>query len=454
MSPPHPNQKQLSMRRVAQAWWPLAASWALMGAELPALSAIVARLAEPEIHLAAYGGVVFPLALIIEAPIMMLLAASTALSKDWDSYLRLRRFMMRLSAVLTVLHVLVAFTPFYYVVVGQVIKAPAEIIEPARIGLMIMTPWTWAIAYRRFHQGVMIRFGHSRAVGLGTLVRLSADGLVLAFGYLAGTIPGIVVATSTVIAGVIIEAIFVGLYVRPVLRYELKPVPPAQPTLSFRELLSFYVPLAMTSLLVLLVQPIGSAALSRMPRALESLAVWPVVSGLIFMFRSLGMAYNEVVVALLDEPDSTNSLRRFATTLVVLTTLLLLAITATPVADLWFGRISALSPSLAALAHTGLWIALPLPALNVLHSWYQGAIMHYRSTRAITEAVVMFLLSTSAVLWAGVVWGETTGLYVGLAAFGLGSLAQAVWLWYRSRPVMQNLDSRDGIRPREVLANP
>jgi hypothetical protein len=385
---------------------------------------------------------------------MMLLAASTALSKDWDSYLRLRRFMMRLSAALTALHVLVAFTPLYYVVVGQVIRAPAEIIEPARVGLMIMTPWTWAIAYRRFHQGVLIRFGHSRAVGLGTLVRLSADGLVLAIGYLAATTPGIVVATSTVTAGVIIEAIFVGLYVRPVLRHQLRPLPSIQSPLSFRELLSFYIPLAMTSLLFLLIQPVGSAAISRMPQALESLAAWPVVSGFIFIFRSLGMAYNEVVVALLDEPDSTNSLRRFATTLTMLTTLLLLAITATPLADIWFGRVSALSPQLVVLAHVGLWIALPLPALNVLQSWYQGAIMHNRRTRAITEAVVMFLLSTSAVLWAGVVWGEPPGLYVGLAAFGLGSLAQTAWLWYRCRPVMHSLDTRDDVRPRQALANP
>ena len=75
----------LSTRRILHTWWPLAASWLLMGAELPALSAVVARLANPEINLAAYGGVVFPLALIFELPVIMLLAASTALSKDYDS---------------------------------------------------------------------------------------------------------------------------------------------------------------------------------------------------------------------------------------------------------------------------------------------------------------------------------------------------------------------------------
>jgi hypothetical protein len=433
----------LSTRRIAQTWWPLAASWLLMGAEMPVLSAVVARLAAPEINLAAYGGVVFPLALIIEAPIIMLLAASTALSKDWASYLKLRRFMMRTGVLLTMLHLLVAFTPLYYVLVAGVIGVPPEIVEPARVGLMIMTPWTWSIAYRRFHQGVLIRFGHSRAVGFGSLLRLCVDGLVLTVGYWMGSVPGIIVATSAVAAGVISEAIYVGLCVQPVLRNQLKQAPTVEPPLTFQAFLAFYVPLAMTSLLNLLVQPIGSAALSRMPHALESLAVWPVVSGLIFMLRSLGIAYNEVVVALLDEPRSSYSLRRFAALLAMLTTLLLLVVAATPLAMIWFGRVSALTPPLTALAHRGLWIALLIPGLNVLQSWYQGAIMHGRHTRGITEAVAMFLLTSSVILWAGVAWGQTAGLYIGLAAFAVSSLMQTGWLWYRSRPVMRSMQVRD-----------
>src|SRR5512136_1341259 len=98
-----------------------------MGIELPALSAVVARLANPEIHLAAYGGVVYPLALIVESPIIMLLAASTALSKDLASYRLLRRFMMTTGALLTLLHILVAFTPLYYRVVVDLLGVPPEI---------------------------------------------------------------------------------------------------------------------------------------------------------------------------------------------------------------------------------------------------------------------------------------------------------------------------------------
>ena len=74
-----------------------------MGLEGPAISAVVSRLEDPTINLAAFGGLVFPLALIIEAPIIMMLAASTALCRDWISYLKLRRFMNLIGATLTAL---------------------------------------------------------------------------------------------------------------------------------------------------------------------------------------------------------------------------------------------------------------------------------------------------------------------------------------------------------------
>lgn len=414
-----------------------------MSIEIPALSAVVARLPEPEINLAAYGGVVFPLALIIEAPIIMLLAASTALSKDMASYQKIWRFMMVSSAILTALHILVAFTPLYYVVVEGLLGVPQEIVEPARIGLMIMLPWTWSIAYRRFNQGMLIRFGKSRAVGFGTMVRLSANVFVLFVGYSIGTLPGIVVACSAVATGVVSEAVFVGIVSRPVLRNQVRLAPPVVPPLTWRAFGDFYIPLALTQLMMLLANPIGSAALSRMPRSLESLAVWSVVTGLVFMLRSMGIAYNEVVVALMDEKGSYVNLRRFAYMLAGISSVLLLIIVATPLSIFWLQRISALPAYLADLARSGLWLALPLPALSVAQSWCQGALLHGRRTRGISESIVIYLFTSVAVLGLGVAWGQVSGLYIGLIALTLSVGVQTVWLYVRGRPVLQIVEQRD-----------
>jgi len=419
-----------------------------MGAELPAISAVIARLPEPEINLAAYGGIVFPLALIIESPIIMLLAASTALSKDWASYQRIRKFMLIAAALLTGLHILVAFTPLYYFVVGVLIDAPEEIIEPARLGLMVMTPWTASIAYRRFYQGILIRFNRSKNVGVGTFVRLSADLIVLAIGYWIGSISGVLVATSAVACGVISEAVYAGIATHPVVNKELRQSPKAEPELTWLVFWKFYLPLVMTQLLILLANPIGSAALSRMPLALESLAVWTVITGLVFVLRSPGTALNEVVVALLDEPSSYLLLKKFAVLLILVNTGLIVLVAATPLSRFWFLQMSALEPGLASMAQRGLWFALPLPALSVLQSWLQGTILYGRRTRGITEAVAVYLLTSLVILGIGVILQRYIGLYVGLVAFSVSVGAQTGWLYLRARPVLKTLWLRDQSDPR------
>jgi hypothetical protein len=428
----------LSLRQVFQTWWPLAASWMLMSIEQPAAQAVITRLPHFEVNLAAWG-VVFGLSLIIEAPIIMLLAASTALSKDWRSYLWLRRFMMVLSAALTAVHVLVAFTPLYDVVMRAWLGSQADVaavIAAARPGLMLMTPWTWAVAYRRFQQGVLIRFGHSRAIGVGTLIRLGSMGTMLTIGYVIGTLPGTAVAGAAIAAGVMSEAIYAGLRVRPVLRDQLRPAPPVTQPLALRSFLSFYVPLSMTSLLYLLVNPIITFALSRMPDPVASLDVWPVISGLTFILRSAGMAYNEVVVALLGESQAVYVLRRFTSSLTAVVTVAMVLVAATPLSTLWYAAAMGLPPELTALARQAFWLALPLPGLNVLQSWFQGSLVHHGRTRGITEATGVYLAASSVVMLAGTLWGHVPGLYVGLAGLAAGFALQATWLWRRSRPIL------------------
>jgi hypothetical protein len=433
----------LTARDVLATWWPLAASWLLMGLELPLVSAVVARLPDPTVSLAAYGGVVFPLSLLIESPIIMMLSASTALSRDRASYGLVRRCMFLAAGTLTVLHALVAFTPLYDVVVGGMLGVPDSVREPARLGLRIMLPWTLSIAYRRFQQGLMIRLGHSWAVGAGTVVRLAANAAVLAAGMALQRVPGSVVGPLAVATGVVCEALFAGLVVRPVVRRELPGRDPAGEPLTLGRFAHFYLPLAATPLLSFLAMPLASGAMSRMPHAIESLAAWPVLNGLAFALRSTGFAMNEVVVALLDRPRAVAALRRFSRGLAVTTTATLLLVAATPLGPLWFEGVSALPPGLAALARTGLWIAVLFPALSVYQSWYQGAIVHSRRTRGVTESMVLYLLTTAVLLAAGIAFRRVSGLHVAILAMVAGNAVQVAWLAVRGRPELRAIELRD-----------
>ena len=419
---------------IFRMWWPLAGSWLLMGVELLLVAATVSRLANPEIHLAAYGGVVFPLSLLIEAPIIMILVASTALCKDWQAYRLLRNFIVTLGAGLTLLHILLAFTPLYDVVVKVILDAPQSIWEPARMGLQMMTLWTMAIALRRFFQGLVIRASRTRLVGIGTILRLGVSASVLCAGLVSQSFSGIFVATAALSAGVLVEAGFMYWCVHPIvqnLRDQL--VVPERKPLTLSYLMKFYWPLAVTPLIALATLPILSAAISRMPQALESLAVWPVISGLTFVFRSVGIAVQEVVVTFSDRPQYFRPLQHFVGLVSLGSFGSLFLIAATPLSTFWFGTVAALSPELAAMANTALWIAVILPALSPWESYFQGRLVYHGATASITQAVGLYLVGMALLLSLGIMYGQIPGLYIGLTAVLVGLGVQLSWLWKHSQ---------------------
>jgi hypothetical protein len=445
----------VTVGRVARLWWPLAASWMLMAVELPLLAAVVGRLPDERIHLAAYGSVVFPVSLVIEGPVIMLLAASTALCSHWEAYRKVYRFMMAMGAGLTLVHAAVAFTPLFGWVARDIMGAPEEILEPARRGLQIMTPWTWAIGYRRFQQGVLIRNEHGRAVTMGTLTRLVANATTLLCLAKFTDAPGIVVGATAIATGVCVEAIYVGLRVRPVLEQRVRHAPPSGEPLNLRSFLTFYVPLALTPLITLFIQPLGAAAMARMPASLASLAAWPAVHGLVFLTRSVGMAYNEVVVTLLGQPGAVDALRRFGRMLGATTVALLLLLAATPLSDLWFGQVSDLDPELVAICRLAVGLAVLMPGYAALQSWFQGSLVKARTTRPITEAVVLYFVLSAALLNLGMAtapedgsWFELAGLSLAgvhwtLLAFVAAGLSQTAWLWWRSRGAVARFEAAE-----------
>jgi hypothetical protein len=170
-----------------------------------------------------------------------------------------------------------------------------------------------------------------------------------------------------------------------------------------------------------------------MPQALESLAVWPVLGGLSFVFRSVGFAMQEVVVALYDRQYFLVPLRKFVALVSFCTSGTLLLIAATPLSTIWFEWVAALTPELSALASTALWLVVIFPALSPWESFFQGELVHRGLTTYITQAVGLYLAGSSLILLAGVLYGQVTGLYGGLAAMLTGLGMQMWWLWKHSR---------------------
>jgi progressive ankylosis protein len=86
---------------------------------------LIARLSEPEYNLAAFG-IAYSLALIIEAPVIMMMSASTALVKDYSSFRQLRKFNYILSSVLTVAMLVLIIPQIFYFIAEELIGLPRK----------------------------------------------------------------------------------------------------------------------------------------------------------------------------------------------------------------------------------------------------------------------------------------------------------------------------------------
>jgi hypothetical protein len=441
----------LKQSEIFQRWFPLWLSWLFMAFELPMVTLFMTRLANPELNLAAFSGIAFPLSLIIEAPVIMLLSASTALSRDRDSYLRLKHFTIYLCVGLSLLHILCCIDPIYNFVVIKLLRVPTQIIELGQLGMICMIPWTAAIGFRRFYQGILIRFGRGRDISFGTVMRLIAGLLVCTVGFTLTECSGVVLGTLAVVAGVISESIYIGFKALPVAKRELlnfQTPDISSNTLTLSQFLHFYIPLAITPIITFATNPLISASLSRMPRALDSLAIWPVSFGIMFIIRSFGMAFHEVVISLYDKPSAACELRKFAFKLISWVALITALFCFTPLSVIWIEKVSGLPTYLLPLALYTTILSGIIPILAVLQNWRQGELVALRKTRAVTEATLAYIIILSIGLVFGIKLQHWPGAYVATCSVALGILAQYCWLRFRLK---NSSKQRDHLR--EVLGS-
>ena len=422
-----PHSKPISLKDVFQLWLPLAGSWLLMGIESPMLAAFVARMVSPEITLATWGSLVYPISLVVEGPIIMLLTASTALAKDLIAYQKLFKYMIFMSLTLSLIHILIAFTPLFFFVAEDLMNVPKSLLLPGKIGLQIMTPWTLMIAWRRLNQGVMIRHGSSNMVAIGTFIRLTSLVLVLSYGRWFTSFSGIIVGASAVAIAVTAEAIYAQVAVRRILK-EMSHQSIESNQITRKSFMKFYLPLAITPLASLLIHPVGAAGMSRMPEALPSLAAWPVVYGLVFITRSLGFAFNEVVVALLPRPNGKLELLRFTRILAISTSAFLALLALTPLGSFWFLYVSGLSEELAYLSSVTLIFAVLMPGYQAYQAWYSGLLINENKTSGISYAVLVYAIIAIIGLWIGAHRATFPGIYWAVNVFVFAGLSQTLYL--------------------------
>lgn len=411
----------------------------MMASEGPFLAAVIARLPDPTFNLAAYG-VAFALAILIEAPVIMLMSASASIVKDRISFVKLRNFSRGLSFGTTLLLMGVLTPPVYRFLMMSLMGVPEQVADITYGALWFFLPWPSAIGYRRFLQGVLIRAGKTKLVAYGTVIRLVAMVGSALVGYFVLDMPGAWVGGLALGAGVTVEAIAARFMAASTVRSILAGEWDQGPTrnIRYRDIATFYFPLALTSFIGLTVQPLLTFFMGRSVLPVESLAVFPVVHALSFFFRSMGLAYQDTAIALMgDHFEHFAELRRFGLRLGMATAAGLALVAFTPLSGVYFVTISGLSPELAGIALTPTRVIVVLPALSVLLSMQRAILLESRQTHRITVASVIEV-ATVAAAFTALGWGlDLVGATAAFSAFLAGRVASNSYLFLGCRGIVR-----------------
>jgi Na+-driven multidrug efflux pump len=199
--------------------------------------------------------------------------------------------------------------------------------------------------------------------------------------------------------------------------------------LTQRGIISFYYPLALTSLLTLGIQPFVTFFIGQSKMAIESFAVMPVVTSFVFIFRALGLSFQEVVIALIgDNKEGFLELKKFAIKLASFVALILMVIAFSPLAEIWFKVVSGLSDSLTDFARLPLMIMSFFPAFTVLISFQRAVLVQAKDTKQITYGTAIEFVGILIVVAICIKVFALVGAVAATIAFVLGRLAACGYL--------------------------
>ncbi|MBK7105191.1 MAG: hypothetical protein IPH62_07900 [Ignavibacteriae bacterium] len=420
----------LTQIKIFKFWLPLAATWLMMSLEGPFLAAIIARLVDPKYNLAAYG-VAFSFALIVEAPVIMMMSASTALVKNFASFKKLRNFNFFVSGIITIFMFIILIPSFFNFIAIDLISLDSEVAKLTYKAFFILLPWPGAIGYRRFYQGIMIRNNLTKRVAYGTVIRLMMMSLSAILLYNFTNLEGAIVGTFSLSVAVVSEAIASRFMSNKILVKIKNDNFLSEEKLSYKGIFNFYYPLALTSFIGLGVHPMVTFFIGQSRMSLESLAVLPVINSLVFIFRSLGLSYQEVVIALIgDKGEHYSSIIIFAKKLGFILAIGLIIIALTPISYFWFNTISGLSNDLTMFSKIPTIIISIMPAFTVLITLQRALLVASKNTTPITFATIIEVTIIIVTLFVSIKIFDLTGITASMIAFIVGRICAVIFLHY------------------------
>ena len=325
-----PQSQPVSLGSLWREFLPLSLSDVTMACGDPMMTTTLAYLPDAQNNLAAVG-IAKSLAIFFESPIIMILHAANALAGSQDSRKALWRFTLFVGAGLTCLLSLLGLPMIFNFVGVSLLGIPSAMLATVSQVLLLIGGWPFAIAWRRYFQGLLIYHGQSRAVAKASILRLFTLALVLTGGFFL-PISGGILAGLALISGVVVEAIAVTIFAR--LSGATLPPQIEQPNLprNLAQVWKFYLPLANSMMVVWGGSAILISILARAEDSTIAIAAWSAAWGLVLVIANSTRMVQQMVIKYRHQV-SDRQLLSFAISVGAACSSLLLLMSVTPIGD-------------------------------------------------------------------------------------------------------------------------
>ncbi|MBD2444830.1 hypothetical protein H6G25_16895 [Dolichospermum sp. FACHB-1091] len=395
-----PQSQSVSFGTLWREFLPLSLSDVTMACGDPMITTTLAHLPDAQVNLAAVG-IAKSLAIFFESPIIMILHASNALAGSQDSRKALWRFTLLVGGGLTFLLSLLGLPIIFSFVGVSLLGIPSAMLATVSQVLLLMGGWPFAIAWRRYFQGLLIYHGQSRAVAKASILRLFTLGLVLTGGFFF-PISGGILAGLALISGVIVEAVAVTIFAR-IFAATIPPETVTQPNLprNLAQIGKFYLPLANSMMVVWGGRAILISVIARAEDATVAIAAWSAAWGLVLVIANSTRMIQQMVIKY-HHQVSDKQLLTFAISVGAACSTLLLFMSLTPVGDRIVQSFIANDLTLAKSMKPVLLICAIVPLLVALQNATQGFLVSENRTGHVNLStwlgtVTLLIIATLAI---------------------------------------------------------
>jgi hypothetical protein len=397
----------------------------------PLTTFAVAHLPDAATNLQAVG-VLMPLVEFLGAPLFMLLHGANALAPSPPARRALLRFVALATLVLAVAFFALSRETSFAWLAARVLGVDPAVGASARAGLALLVISPVVMGFRRYFQGLLVAFGHSRAIFHAALARMVTVVIALGVGVRLH-VPGASLAAITYLSALTVEAVWImwAALHAGVMAAPARPTPVRVE--SLKDAAAFYAPLAGTILVMCGARALLVPIVARASDGPIALAVWAAAFGVVRLVTSAARVVQQVVIKHQADVPAARLFAFVASAGALCTGVVALALVV-PGVDRAVAAFIGGAASLAPMVQGTIAICVAVPALVAVQNGLQGFLIARGRARRVNDAVVFgsfVLLATAALVMRAGAPGASAaaiGTLAGLLA-EVGFLASS----YRAR---------------------